>query len=172
MLEKDRKATAEFVDRFSDAVYSYLASRLFPHEDLVDDLFQQVFLEAWRGLPQWKATSSLAAWLLGIARHKVQDHYRRRLREVEMPEDAPDIVASEDDTALSFLARAEQELVEQTLGQLPESARLLLLWRYWDQHSAQQMAALTGKSLKAVERALARARSQFKTVWEQGGNRG
>jgi DNA-directed RNA polymerase specialized sigma24 family protein len=51
------------------------------------------------------------------------------------------------------------------MASLAEDARLLLLWRYWEGWSAEAMAAETGKSIKAVERALARARDQFKQQW-------
>jgi RNA polymerase sigma-70 factor, ECF subfamily len=172
VLRKDRKATAEFVARFSDSVYSYLAWRLLPREDLVDDLFQHVFLEAWRGLPRWNGSATLGSWLLGIARHKVQDHYRRRLREADMPDDAAETVPDGRDLSLELMARVEHDRVERTLAQLPEASRLLLLWRYWDQQTAGEMATATGKTVKGVERALSRARDQFRALWQEGGTRG
>src|SRR5262245_59953841 len=82
VLRKDRKATAEFVSRFADVVYSYVYWRLAPANDAVEDLVQDVFLEAWRSLARYRGDGGLAAWLVGIARHKVQDHYRRVLRNV------------------------------------------------------------------------------------------
>lgn len=101
VLRKDRKATAEFVSRFGGAVHAYLVRRLMPRQDLVEDLFQQVFLEAWQGLESFRGRSAVKTWLLGIARHKVQDHYRKRLREVQFDEDAPEPADGEDLT-LSF----------------------------------------------------------------------
>ena len=80
VLRKDRKATAEFVARFADGIYAYVRSRLLPRHDLVDDLVQEVFLAAWENLQQYRGTSPLQAWLMGIARHKVEDVYRRLLR--------------------------------------------------------------------------------------------
>jgi RNA polymerase sigma-70 factor (ECF subfamily) len=172
VLEKDRKATAEFVARFSDPVYSYLAWRLMPREEDVDDLFQQVFLDAWKSLRQWSGSGDLKGWLLGIARHKVQDLYRRKLREVELPDEADGELASPGDLQSQIIDLTATERVETVLRALPEAPRLLLIWRYWDQQSAQQMALQTGKSVKGVERALARAREQFRLLWEKGGSSG
>jgi DNA-directed RNA polymerase specialized sigma24 family protein len=50
---------------------------------------------------------------------------------------------------------------------LPESYSLVLLWRYWEGRSAREMASATGKTEKAVERLLARARTRFRELWEQ-----
>jgi DNA-directed RNA polymerase specialized sigma24 family protein len=48
---------------------------------------------------------------------------------------------------------------------MPEAYSLILLWRYWEQRSTQEIAAQTGRTEKAVERMLARAREQFKRRW-------
>jgi RNA polymerase sigma-70 factor (ECF subfamily) len=164
VLRKDRKATAEFVARFGGAVHAYLARRLMPRHDLVEDTFQQVFLEAWQGLGSFRGGSAVKTWLLGIARHKIQDHYRRRLREYQFDEDSPE-PAHGDDLALTFERNESAQLVWQVLASLEEEARLLLLWRYWEGWSAAAMAQETGKTEKAVERALARAREQFRRRW-------
>jgi RNA polymerase sigma-70 factor (ECF subfamily) len=51
------------------------------------------------------------------------------------------------------------------LERMPERYGLVLLWRYWEQRSARDMAAAIGTTEKSVERTLARARAQFKEFW-------
>ena len=85
ILRNDRKAAAEFVDRYADCLYGYVRQRLAPSTDLVGDIVQDVFMAALRGLDRFSGQSALRSWLLGIARHKVEDHYRRRLREMVSP---------------------------------------------------------------------------------------
>ena len=53
----------------------------------------------------------------------------------------------------------------KTLESLPEVYSLALLWRYWEKRSARDIAADIGKTEKAVERTLARAREQFRQRW-------
>jgi RNA polymerase sigma-70 factor (ECF subfamily) len=74
VLQRDRKATSEFVLLHSDAIYAYVRRRLIPRVDLVDDLVQDVFVAALGGLSAFSGTSSLRTWLLGIARHKIEDY--------------------------------------------------------------------------------------------------
>src|SRR5215831_20013609 len=87
ILRRDRKATAEFVARYTDQVYRYVRRRLIPRTDLVDDLVQEIFLAAWTSLSKFRGDSSLQSWIFGIARRKVENHYRTRLREVQLPDD-------------------------------------------------------------------------------------
>jgi DNA-directed RNA polymerase specialized sigma24 family protein len=51
------------------------------------------------------------------------------------------------------------------LRDLPDHYRVALLWRYWEQRSAAEMAELTGRTAKGVERLLARARIEFGLRW-------
>lgn len=170
VLGNDRKAAAELVARYSDPLYAYVASRLSPRTDLVDDLVQDVFVAALDGLGRFAGQSSLKTWILGIARHKVEDYYRARLRQMDSLTDAEDDVADHTSAPLELDRRLDrgrlQRKTRAVLSQLPEQYSVALLWRYWERRSAREMATRTGKSEKAIERLLARARAQFKKLWE------
>lgn len=166
VLSRDRKATAEFIGRYADPVAKYLRSRVMPRVDLVDDLAQEVFLAAWKSLANYRGDSPLKSWLLGIAKHKVEDHYRRRLREalVELPDD-DGILDPGINQELRLLGEMQHRWTWEILSELPENYGLVLRWRYWEQRNASEMAELTGRSEKAVERLLYRARDQFRQKW-------
>ena len=168
ILGKDRKATAQFVSRYANAIYGYVNHRLAPRTDLVEDVVQDVFLAALASLASFQGTSSLRTWLLGIARHKVEDHYRRRLRAPE-PLDEEAAGASTDDPLPDEAIDRERvrEKAQQVLQQLPEAHRVVLVWRYWENRSVRDIAEATGKTEKAVERMLARARARFRALWEK-----
>jgi RNA polymerase sigma-70 factor (ECF subfamily) len=168
VLRKDRKAAARFVAAHIDGVYAYARHRLAPHADLVDDVVQDVFLAALKGLAGFEGQSSLRTWLLAIARHKIEDIYRQRLRsalatDVESTEDEP---ASDDISLDEQIDRARAAArTRRVLERMPERYALILLWRYWEQRSARDVAAEIGTTEKSVERLLARARAKFKELW-------
>ncbi len=162
----DRKSMGQFVELHSDAVYRFLHHRLDQREAL-DDLVQEVFLAAWRSIDRFRGESEVRTWLLGIARHKLADHYRSRLRGADLgfeagEADEPSVVFDVDERldAVRLEARARK-----TLAKLPDSYRVALLWRYWDERPTAEIAALTGQTEKAVERLLDRARKLFKRRW-------
>jgi RNA polymerase sigma-70 factor, ECF subfamily len=174
VLRGDRKAAARLVAGHIDAVYGYVRQRLSPRADLVDDAVQEVFLAALKGLATFQAQSSLRGWLLGIARHKVEDIYRQRLRSPELLDEGGDTP----EESLFDTPPLEEEIdaararakARSVLAQLPEHYALVLLWRYWEQRSTRDMAAAIGTSEKSVERTLARARARFREMWEQQGS--
>jgi len=169
VLRKDRKAAARLVAAYIDAVYAYARHRLAPRAELVDDVVQNVFLAALTDLAAFQGQSSLGAWLRGIARHKVEDVYRQRLRSHET-DDGIDSIGQEpaaqtmpaDDLLDATRSRTR---TQQILAQMPERYGLILLWRYWEERSIREMAAGIGATEKSVERTLARARAKFKELW-------
>jgi len=171
VLRKDRKATAEFVARYADVLYRYVRSRLAPRYDQVDDLVQEVFLTAWQGLKHYRGAGSLQAWVTGIARQKVEDYYRERLRTPESIEDV-DLDPDKSTPVPEIHRLLEQDQLrkntQRVLTALPEQYRLVLLWRYWEKASAREMALKTSKTEKAIERLLARARAEFRERWNHG----
>jgi RNA polymerase sigma-70 factor, ECF subfamily len=171
VLAKDRKATAEFVARYADSVYGYIRARLAPRYDQVEDLVQEVFLSAWENLGRYRGTGSLEAWVMGIARHKIEDYYRERLRAPESIDDPDQVPAAPavDPEIHEFLEQGElRKKTWEVLKALPDQYRLALIWRYWDKASAREMAQKTGKTEKAMERLLARAREEFRGRWHHG----
>ena len=170
ILRKDRKATARFVADYTDCVYGYVRHRLAPRADLVDDVVHDVFLAALEGLSSFLGNAPLRSWLLGIARHKVETYYRRQLREPEPLADSGDPAEpAADGMPIEELIDRErlEAKTQQVLSQLPESYGLALLWRYWENRSVREMAEATGKTEKAIERLLARARARFRAQWGQ-----
>jgi RNA polymerase sigma-70 factor (ECF subfamily) len=150
-------------------VYAYARHRLVPRADLVDDVVQDVFLAALNSLAAFRGQSSLRSWLIGIARHKIEDVYRERLR---LPE-AVDDVDAVDRESVSPIPGPDQQIdsarirdkVQRVIAQMPERYGLILLWRYWEQRSTREMADAIGTTEKSVERTLARARAWFKELW-------
>jgi RNA polymerase sigma-70 factor (ECF subfamily) len=167
VLRKDRKATAEFVNTYTDAVYSFVRRRLSPRVDLVDDLVQEVFIAAWENLQSFRGVSPLRAWLLGIARHKVEDYYRGLVQSAQPLDsgDAEELPAAEFDLAAIADRERTEERARRLVDELPGHYGAALKWRYWEKRSAREMADATGRSEKAIERLLARAREQFRRRW-------
>lgn len=169
VVRKDRKAAARFVAAHIDAVYGYARHRLSPRADLVDDVVQEVFLAATHGLAAFRGESSLRTWLLGIARHKIEDVYRRQLRAAlpleDLAEDGDELPSPDAPVDEQIDRTRAQARTRRVLERMPERYGLMLLWRYWEQRSAREMAAAVGTTEKSIERTLARARARFRELW-------
>ena len=170
ILARDRKATAQLVELHSDAVHRYVWKRLAPKTEMVDDIVQEVFLAAWGGLKNYSGAAPLHSWLLSIARHKVEDHYRRTLgahADVLDVDGEIEIPAPSADPVLGLDAKRHAKRAAEILARLPYEYAIALRWRYWEDRSAKEMAEASGRTEKAIERLLARARARFKALWEE-----
>ncbi|MEV4345165.1 RNA polymerase sigma factor [Actinoplanes sp. NPDC049596] len=118
-----------------------------------EDLTAEVFQIAWGKTAQGEVLTP--AWLFVTARHVLSNHHRS--------------VQRGDSAYRKFAvgsggepAAAAAELVGEVLEQLPAAQRDVLVFRYWDDLNAGEIAALTGLSASAVWVRLHRARQAFK----------
>jgi len=75
----DEKAMREFFNQYANNVYHYVMSRC-SDTTLASDIVNQVMLEVWRHADSFQQRSKITTWLIGIARHKLIDYYRREQR--------------------------------------------------------------------------------------------
>src|SRR4051794_34328821 len=73
----DRGAFAQLMERYGQPVLSLCYASSLDHAT-AEELAQDVFLAAWRGLPRFRGGSSFATWLFAIARNACVDRARRR----------------------------------------------------------------------------------------------
>jgi len=162
--------TVKTLSVHASSVKKYVYSRLAPRADHADDIVQDVFLAAWENLGAYRGNSSLQSWLMGIARNKVRDYYRAHLREPDSLEAAKEnssvkIASPQVDDHLD-MERARMK-IRRVLNELPKKYRIILIWRYWNEFPLKAIATRIGKTEKATERLLARARHGFRLAWDQ-----
>ncbi|MCB9431112.1 MAG: sigma-70 family RNA polymerase sigma factor [Ardenticatenaceae bacterium] len=77
-------AFSELYQRHVQRVYRYVLVRVGGNVQDAQDLTSQTFLAAMEGLKSYRSTQPFVAWLLGIARHKVADQFRRQKPQVDL----------------------------------------------------------------------------------------
>src|SRR5215218_7533765 len=113
----------------------------------VEDVYQQVLLEAWqRGRTFDPARASLRTWLATIARSRAIDHLRRRVPE---PRDPADALQHVEEQAIDALH--EQWRFAALLERLPDEERDMLRRRFYDGRSQTEIAVDTGVPLGTVK---------------------
>jgi len=142
-------------------VYSYLRARC-PTGTVAADLAQEAFIEAVRHRDGFDGRSEPTTWLVGIARHKLADHFRRLDRE----ERRNLRLAEEGMEGAGPIGNVEErEAVERALESLPAMQRAALTLHYLDGLSVREIAGILERSDEAVESLLARARQRFRLAY-------
>ncbi|HEX7353878.1 MAG TPA: sigma-70 family RNA polymerase sigma factor [Mycobacteriales bacterium] len=140
-------------------VYGYLLRRCGDRA-VAEDLTSETFLACAAGLRD--APPLTVGWLIGVARHKLLDHWRRQARDQRLLESLPG-GRDEDpwDVALDRLR------AEEVLSGLGPHHRAVLTLRYLDDLPVPQVAAALDRTLHATEALLVRARAAFRTAYER-----
>jgi RNA polymerase sigma-70 factor (ECF subfamily) len=133
-------------------VYGYLLARC-GHRTLAEDLTAETFLAA---VDADGAVS--VAWLIGTARHKLVDHWRRRERE----ERSLRLVEDDGGVQDPWDVHLDALRAQQVLDGLSAQHRAVLTLRYLDDLPVPRVAALLGRTVHATEALLVRARSAFR----------
>jgi RNA polymerase sigma-70 factor (ECF subfamily) len=146
--QRDLRAFSVLYERYATQVYRYLLFRVGNADD-AQDLTSQTFLAAMESLPKYRGQSQFIAWLLGIARHKTADQFRRRKPEVEI-EDA-EMVADNNDRPDELIGRQlEVEKVMRKLQVLaPDRAEALSL-RLFAELEVREIAQIMNRDEAAV----------------------
>jgi RNA polymerase sigma-70 factor (ECF subfamily) len=151
-------------------VYGYFLRRTGGSTALAEDLTQETFLAAVRQITRGTEVDAPMPWLIGIARHRLLDHYRRTAAEERryrpLDRAADDIADVRDDLAVVL----DRQHAIAALDALPASQRLAIALRYLDGLSVPEIARELSKSVHAVESLLARGRATFKQNYLEHGH--
>ena len=145
-------------------VYGYLLPRCGSRA-LAEDLTAESFLAAVAAVRKPDAQAPSIPWLIGVARHKLVDHWRRQEREERNLQLAYDSEPANDDPWDERLDALRARDVLATLGPHHRSALTL---RYADGLPVPEVAEHLGRTVHATEALLVRARRAFRSRYEQG----
>lgn len=167
----DESAFAELVTEHSARVHGALRRfGLTPQE--ADEVAQEVFLRAWRGLPRFEQRSRFSTWLYRIAFNEAQRRLGRRppASATGRLGDADAIAAlpapADTGPQARALEREFEEVLGQALDQLSGDLRAAVVLRDLERLSTEEAAAAAGVGQQAFKSRLHRGRMQLRTLLE------
>jgi RNA polymerase sigma-70 factor (ECF subfamily) len=166
----DQDAFAQLVMTHADRVYGALR-RFGLDADEADEVAQEVFVRAWRGLPRFEGRSQFSTWLYRIAFNEAQRRLARRAQPAESDADLGDqVVSLPESSQLSpdaqALNREFERALERALDRLPAEWREAVVLRDIEGLSTREAAALVGVREPAFKSRLHRGRMQLRTLLE------
>lgn len=157
-----RRALVDLYDEALPQVYGYLASRC-GSAAVAEDLTSETFLAAVDAVRRGTVPELTTAWLIGVARHKLVDHWRRLGRD-GAARDAQDPPAVDD----RWDVHLDRLLAHDTLSALAPQHRAALVLRYLDGLPVREVAGCLGRTEGATEVLLVRAKAAFRARYENG----
>lgn len=183
METTDKKLIAEFlagsdeafeqlVNRYLKAIYNFLY-QFTQDKDSLDDLVQETFIKAWKNIKKFDLQKNFRTWLYAIAKNTAYDFLKKK-KTVPFSNffdndgnNQLDNISEDQPLPDELLARADlvQEL-EKKLQKIPDNYRIILLMRYKDDFSLQEIAEILNVSYNTVKSQHARALASLKKAFK------
>jgi RNA polymerase sigma factor (sigma-70 family) len=165
----DTSAFENVIERHQ-AVVAGTAARMLGSNSDVEDIAQQVFIRVWKSARRYVPRAKFTTWLLKITRNLVFNELRRAKRRAQVslqPEPGAEEIPLKDETNpapdASLLEDELQRAIEEAIMQLPESQRMALVLRRYEQLSYEEIAEVLDLSVPAVKSVLFRARTELRS---------
>ncbi len=153
----DADAFAALFEANKDKVYS-IALRYSGDPAAAMDLSQEVFLKVLGKIGEYRGQSAFETWLYRVVVNACLDHHRRRRKLLPLVGEFLDLFRTSRDGALGTILRDEmQRNVQHVVGKLPSDLRIVVILRYTEELSYDQIAEIVGVPVGTVASRLNRA---------------
>jgi RNA polymerase sigma-70 factor (ECF subfamily) len=159
---------AEGVREHQDEVYG-VALRITGDRDAALDVASSTFLKAYRAFDRYDQTRPLRHWLLRIATNEAITYVRKRGRELRRRVDVEQASALADAKAApdaESVAREDRARIRAAVSLLPELYRVVIVLRYFNELSVDEIAQVTGRPASTVGVQLLRGRALLRAALE------
>jgi RNA polymerase sigma-70 factor, ECF subfamily len=165
----DQQAWSQTYDRYVSVSFTFIAHLVGGDRELAEELHQETWLTAMSAIEQFApGRGEFRGWLFGIAKKRVAMHCRRANGRAEhLTEEGRDQAAATEGELLPLdvVEGVERsDAVRAALSELDADARQILVNKYVDSLSVAEIAERIGKSPKAVESMLTRARGRLRSL--------
>jgi RNA polymerase sigma-70 factor, ECF subfamily len=165
----DAGAFEQLVERHQRLVVGTV-SRMLGNNSDAEDIAQQVFVRVWKSAKRYVPRAKFTTWLLKITRNLVFNELRRRSRHPQVPlqteaEEEERPIRDEHAVApdASLLEQELQKAIDAAIANLPETQRLAVILRRYEELSYEEIAETLDQSVSAVKSLLFRARTELRT---------
>jgi RNA polymerase sigma-70 factor, ECF subfamily len=161
-----QEAFTELYQKYSDLLFAYLLRRLDNDRDVATDIWQETWLVAVEKISDFKSDCTVFTWLCAIANNKISDYFRLQEKHRKFDTEMK-LTIDIDYDEVDVVNEDVQETVIKVLADLSDEHRYLLMARYFENKSVDEISLQIGKSYKATESLLTRSRNAFRKKFKQ-----
>lgn len=170
VLSGNKQAFEMIINKYKNPLYAtILRMTKNPHD--AQDLVQESFIKVYQQLEKYKETGSFSSWLYRVAMNHCMDEFRKKRYKMKSIEIDEGKVIAGDHPEIIFMKKEKSRQVERLISTLPEDERIIILLRYVNELSYQEISELVNMPLSTVRNKLHRAKKKMReTVKREGGD--
>jgi len=161
----DHDAFRMIFERYSRPVLSFIYDQI-GDRDAAEELAQETFVRAYRGLKSLREETKLSTWLFGIAKNVARESIRSKVRDrhnVDLDDDQVLDLSDQSPVPVNQLLDKEfNQVVQRSLAKLDDDKRTVFTLKVLHQRSYEEIAEITGFSIPKLKTDLHRARAEMR----------
>ncbi|MEO0070823.1 MAG: RNA polymerase sigma factor [candidate division WOR-3 bacterium] len=158
---KELTAFEELIKRHSQALFAFMY-RILGDSAEAEELTQETWVRAWKGLGNFKERSEFKTWLFRIGMNLALNLKTRRKVTEELTEFLPGEEKKE--PARVYQQTQKEKVIRDALAQLPVDQRTAIVLLIYERMRYKEIAEVMGKSVRAVDSLLVRAKRRLKEL--------
>jgi len=165
--ESDQERYAEIIERYQGKLFAYIY-RLVGSREETEDLLQEVFIKAFRNLNSFDVEKKFSSWIYRIAHNESVNHLKRKSlkrfiswEDVVSTKDKMETRDFDDDAHKSWVRKEKNQEVEQALNRLPIKYKQVLVLKYYDDKSYEEISEILDKPINTVGTLINRAKKKL-----------
>lgn len=162
----NQDAFKELYRRYSDLLFAFIMIRVDNDKEASSDIWQETWIIAVEKISDFNFKSSVFTWLCAIAKNKISDYYRLNEKQRKINNEIKNYIDIDNDE-IDIVDENIQEDVLSALANLKDEYRYMLLSKYFENKSVEEISRAIGKSYKATESLLTRSREAFRKEFKQ-----
>ena len=159
-------AFSAIVAQYRERLYWHIRKMVIVHED-ADDVLQNTFIKAWKGLETFKGEAQLYTWLFRIATNEALNFLNQKRSRQMVPLDEAEHLLSQSLHHDEYFSGDELQLqLQKAILALPEKQRIVFNMKYFDEMSYDEMSEILGTSVGALKASYHHAVKKIKEWFE------
>ncbi|MEK4487007.1 sigma-70 family RNA polymerase sigma factor [Psychrobacillus sp. FSL H8-0484] len=169
VLSGNKQAYAHIINKYKNRLYGTIL-RMTKNPQNAQDLVQEAFIKVYHQLEKYDEKGSFAGWIYRLAINHCMDEFRKnsyKMKQVEINEEK---VVNTNYPEIIFLKKEKSRQLERLIATLPEDERMIILLRYVNELSYNEISELVEVPLSDVRNKLHRAKKKMRdTIKREGG---
>ncbi len=161
------EAFNKIVEQYKERLYWHIRRILMIHDD-TDDVLQNTFMKAWKGLEFFRQESQLYTWLCRIATNESITFLHQKRNKQMLSVDDAEIHLYQSLQSDAYFSGDELQLqLQKAILTLPEKQRIVFNMKYFDEMTYEDMSEVLGTSVGALKASYHHASNKIKVYFEQ-----
>ena len=163
----DSERYAELIERYQGKLFAYLYRLIGSRQD-AEDLLQDVFVKAYKNLRSYDTQRKFSSWIYRIAHNEAVNHIKRKsLRRfipwenVTAAKDKIEISSAEEGADKAWIRKEINKEVDEAIDRLPLKYKQVLVLRYYQDKSYEEISEISGKPVNTVGTLINRAKKKL-----------